>query len=413
VSKRILFAGVSSMKHHAGQYKLYFIADILGRQGVPVTVLVPDLLENREFFTDKPHVEARFYPTGSSLGDAWRKARAVRLGDWSAIWVVGVGVRSFLVRGGGATPIIKDFDEFPSMIENIGPFRRLYLRWIERRLIAQASGLTCASAFIEQSVRQLRPDLGTRILRMPVAISAEEHRIDAPMVQRLREEAAGRPVLLYVGTVNRMYGDQLDEIVKLAKALRSRGSNAIVRVAGSGPDMEYFRAKAAAARVGDSLEFTGHVRRERDLASHMEAARVLLFPFPASTFNLSRCPTKAFHYAAANRPVVTNPTGEVATLFRDTALYYPEHEIEAFADRCLEAITLADGFNNGIPFSSLTWDSRAAHLLRWLGSNGWLPGGSPSGDRRSAPSQHGGEESVQRPERRHGSAKGPERSELS
>jgi len=371
------------MRHHAGQNKLYCIADLLGRQGVPVAVLVPDVGENRAFLADKPHVEALYYAPGSALGDAWRKARIVQEGDWSSVWVVGVGLRSFVMRGGPShnTPIIKDFDEFPSMIGSIGPFRRAYLRWIERQLLAQADGFTCASAFLEQTVRQLRPDLGTRILRLPVAICADEHRSDPVLVERLREASAGRPILLYVGSVSRFYEDQLDEIVQLAAVLRRRGSSARVRVAGSGPDLEYFRAKAAAAHVGDTLEFTGHVRRERDLASHMEAAQVLLFPFPATPFNLSRCPTKAFHYAAANRPVVTNPTGEVAALLGDSAFYYPEREVEAFADRCQAAVELGGGFDNGIPLSSLTWDARASQLLGWLDAHGWFPGRIPAARR--------------------------------
>jgi glycosyltransferase involved in cell wall biosynthesis len=128
-----------------------------------------------------------------------------------------------------------------------------------------------------------------------------------------------------------------------------------------------------AARVGDTLEFAGYVRRNGDLAAHMAAAQVLIFPFPASPFNLSRCPTKAFHYAAANRPVVTNMTGEVAALFGDKAMYYPEGDAEALADRCQEALAQADGFNNGIPFGSLTWQARADEFERWLDAHGWLP----------------------------------------
>jgi hypothetical protein len=106
----------------------------------------------------------------------------------------------------------------------------------------------------------------------------------------------------------------------------------------------------------------------------MEAAQVLLFPFPASLFNLSRCPTKAFHYAAANRPVVTNETGEVAALLRDSAFYYPEHDIEAFADRCVDAMRCRHGFDSGIQFSALTWKARAREFLAWLELHGWLSG---------------------------------------
>jgi glycosyltransferase involved in cell wall biosynthesis len=88
---------------------------------------------------------------------------------------------------------------------------------------------------------------------------------------------------------------------------------------------------------------------------------------------LSRCPTKAFHYAAANRPVVTNRTGEVAALLGESAWYYPEHDVEAFADRCVEALKHGTRFDNGIAFATLTWDARAREFARWLDQRGWLP----------------------------------------
>ena len=366
------------MQDHAGQHKLYFLADELGRKGVPVTVLIPDIEENRAFFSDKPQVQARFYQGGNAFADAWHKARVVQEATWSAIWIVGVGLRSYIVRRRSArhVPIIKDFDEFPSMIKSFGPFRRAYLRWFERRMIEQAQGFTCASAFIEQSIRGRRPDIGSRLLRLAVAICTDEHQIDPDLVAQLHLAAAGRPILLYIGSVSRFYEEQLDEIIKLAGVLRRRGSPAQVRIAGAGPDMEYFKAKAAAANLGDTLEFVGHVPRQGDLAAHMEAAQVLIFPFPANAFNLSRCPTKAFHYAAANRPVVTNQTGEVATLFRKSALYYPEHDIEALADRCHDALELVSGYDNGIPFSTLTWEARASDFMNWLALHRWLPVGS-------------------------------------
>lgn len=374
MSKRLLFAGVSTMRDHAGQHKLYFIADAFGRQGIPVSVMVPDRPENRAFLADRPHIEAHFYPSGSVWSDVRRRARVLETGDWSAVWVVGVGLRSFTLRRGraGRVPVIKDFDEFPSMIESEGALRRTYLRWIEARMIAQADGFTCASAFLENAVRARRPALGDRLLRLPVAISEDEHQVKPEMVARLRAAAGRRPVLLYVGSLNRFYSDQLDELIALARLLRQRGSPAQIRVLGGGPDEAYFRARANEQGTADTLHFAGHIDRG-ELASHMEAADVLLFPFPATPFNLSRCPTKAFHYAAARRPLVTNRTGEVAALFGTSALYYPEHDVKALADCCEAALAARRPPGPEISFASLTWADRARTFGRWLDERGWLP----------------------------------------
>ncbi|HZZ18697.1 MAG TPA: glycosyltransferase family 4 protein [Opitutaceae bacterium] len=379
MNKRLLFVGVSSMRNHAGQDKLYFLADQLAQRGIPITVLVPDFEENRAFLRQRSHIQARYYEPGSALGDLRQKTRMVQEGSWSAIWIVGVGLRSFVMRGRATrgVPIIKDFDEFPSMADDIGPFRRAYLKWMERRMVLQAQGFTCASAYLEASVRAQRPDIGERLLRLPVAISSQEHRIDPELVARLRKDAHGRPILLYVGSMRRMYDEQITELIELALVLRRRGSDAIVRIAGTGPDMDYFKAKADDAKVGNSLEFSGHVRRDGDLSAHMEAANVLIFPFPSTKFNISRCPTKAYHYAAANRPVITNRTGEVAALFGRSALYYPERNVEALADRCLHGLKQSPGYSNGIAMASLTWESRADQFIGWLAERGWLPEAAP------------------------------------
>ncbi|HEY5228086.1 MAG TPA: glycosyltransferase [Opitutaceae bacterium] len=386
MNKRLLFVGVSSMRDHAGQDKLYFVADELGRRGVPVTVLVPGFDENRSFLRARPHIEARFYRPGTALGDLGRKTRMIQEGAWSAIWIVGVGLRSCVLRGKAVrdVPIIKDFDEFPSMSDNIGPLRRAYLSWMERTMTRQAQGFTCASAYLESAVRKLRPEIGDRLLRLRVAISASEHRVDPAMVQTLRREAGGRSILLYVGTLRRMYEEQIGEVIRLALVLERRGSRALVRIAGTGPDEEYFRHKAEAAMNLDCLEFSGHIRRDGDLAAHMEAADALIFPFPANSFNVSRCPTKAYHYAAANRPVVTNATGEVAALFGNSAFYYPERDAEALADRCLEALKMSRDYANGIPFASLIWETRAQEFMGWLAERGWLPDRIPGGILRDA-----------------------------
>jgi glycosyltransferase involved in cell wall biosynthesis len=361
------------MRHHAGQHKVYFVADALGRQGVPVSVLVPDEPENREFLADKPHIGARFYEARGAFADAWLKTRAYRDGNWSATWIVGVGLRSMILPTVRRAPIVKDFDEFPSLIGSLGPLRRAYLRWIERCMIRQGDGFTCASAYIEQHVRSRRPEIGARVVRLPVAISADEHQADPKIVQRVIQSASGRPILLYVGSVNRFYEDQIDEIIALALTLRRRGSPSRVIIAGGGPDLEYFKTKALRAGVNDALQFVGHLRREGELPSYLEAASALLFPFPGNAFNLSRCPTKAYHYAAANRPVVTNPVGEVASLLGDSALYYPERNTEAFADRCEEALRIGRSFESRIPLRSLTWEARARQFHDWLESNGWAP----------------------------------------
>ena len=266
----------------------------LGKRGLPVTTLVPDFEENRAFFANRPWIEALYYPHRYALGDVIRRSRVLGEDRWSAAWVVGVGLRSCLLRGSRRRhiPIIKDFDEFPSMIGSFSPARRMYLRMVERLMIGQADGFTCASALLEDTVRALRPGINGRLCRLPVAISENEHVADPELVSRIREANAGRPTLLYVGSMSRFYEDQINEVISLAAELRSRGSNARVRILGGGPDLGYFRAKAERPGVGDTLEFAGHDRRE-DLASHMEASECPRVPFPLEPVQPFTLPDKS------------------------------------------------------------------------------------------------------------------------
>jgi glycosyltransferase involved in cell wall biosynthesis len=373
MSKRILFVGACSVEHDASQHKLYFMAAVLARAGLPISVFLPDFPENVAFFAKAgAGVETHFFPRGNPVAEMLRKAVFVRRGNWSCIYVVGVGLRSFLLPGvkKRGTLLIQDFDELPSLIPTFSKLRYAYLRLIEWAMIAQADAFTCASQFLIDRVGSQRKKLRDRIFHLPVAISADEHRVDASLSAAIRKRMNGRSVFLYVGSMNRFY--QIDELLNLARLLRERKSNAFIRVLGGGPDLEAFKEEVVSSSLQDWIGFEGHARRE-ELASHMDAADVLLFPFHNTAFNVSRCPTKAYHYAAANRPVVTNRLGEVAKLLGASGFYYQEGNLGEMADGCERALQAAPTFDNGLSFESLTWDHRALQFAEVLAKLGVAP----------------------------------------
>ncbi len=368
----ILFVGIASVETDASQHKLYFLATALARRGLKVSVLVPSHPENVAFFPQHGQdIETIFFPPCSPWQEMWTKFILCGRGEWSCVYIVGVGVRSLISRRRlrGRPKIIQDFDELPSLIDTFSPLRRKYLQAIENFLWSRADGFVCASRFLVNEAHRRRPELDRAILALPVAIAPEECQAEPALATALRHQDQDRPLYLYVGSMNRFY--QIDELIELAKILRAEQSTAFISVLGGGPDLDYLRASAVTAKVTNWIGFAGHIAREQ-LASYLAAADVLLFPFHNTPFNVSRCPTKAFHYAAANRPVVTNRLGEVEALLGETAFYYREADIKDMADACRRAMVSREKFSNGIALESLTWDRRAATFLDWLYDLGWL-----------------------------------------
>lgn len=62
--------------------------------------------------------------------------------------------------------------------------------------------------------------------------------------------------------------------------------------------------------LGDRARFLGYLSSD-DYATFLPASDVLAVPFPATTYNIGRWPGKFGEYAAAGRPIVFNPEGDL------------------------------------------------------------------------------------------------------
>ena len=103
----------------------------------------------------------------------------------------------------------------------------------------------------------------------------------------VRERFAGRHILIYVGTISRIY--QVEEILDLAGELRSRRRDFVVLICGEGPDRKTYQALAASRGLDDVIHFEGRIQRQ-EVASYLDAASVLLFPFHENRHNLALVP---------------------------------------------------------------------------------------------------------------------------
>ena len=366
----LLLLGTSSIDLNATQHKLYFLAAELARRGRSVCACIPDYPENRAFFAKHGSlVDAIYTPRSKAFTELIRKHRFVASRKWSAIHIIGVGIRTLLAyqRRVGSAPLYHDFDENLSAIDKIGSGHRLYLKWVERQMLNRAAGFTCASEHLVSWVKARRPELDTEILYSPVAISSEEHVVDLELSNRIKARFQGKNLLVYVGTISKIY--QINELIDLAVELKQRRSDFSILICGEGPDRSAYEKEAAERGVTEFVAFEGKIPRT-SIASYLDASTALLFPFHDTVHNRARCPTKAFHYAAANRPVVTNSVGEVGRLFGNSAFYYPERNVTGMVDACEAAIVGSVGFDNRIPFRSVTWSDRAERYESWLVKQG-------------------------------------------
>ena len=76
--------------------------------------------------------------------------------------------------------------------------------------------------------------------------------------------------------------------------------------------------------IDNNLYLTGFVPFE-ELAWYMGCADMFILPFPDTVYNVGRWPNKLGDYLCLGRPTITNPVGDVKTLFE-------ENEIGLLAD---------------------------------------------------------------------------------
>jgi glycosyltransferase involved in cell wall biosynthesis len=98
-----------------------------------------------------------------------------------------------------------------------------------------------------------------------------------------------------------------------------------------------------------------------DVWAHLENANFLIFPIRDTVGNRMRCPAKVFAYMQAQRPIITNPVGEVAEALGGNAIYV-DSTPNAFAAAVRKlSKTRLPGLNHDL--NRFRWSSRAQELL--------------------------------------------------
>jgi glycosyltransferase involved in cell wall biosynthesis len=364
---RIAFLGTSNPEVNASQVRLYHLARGMADAGHQVTVVVPDDPINLEFpVACGSAVAFHAFRARLAISEVFTKFREVSAGNFDVVHVVGIGVRSLQPAGRPfKRPFyVQDYDEAMTLHEGHSPALRAYYSIVEALSRQRAHGVAVASRSLEQLVRKHRPDLGRKLLYLPIGYDPSFEGAGKHLDSQLRAMVGERPVITWVGSFWPAFG--IDQIIEVAAILARRGRNLAFMLVGDGPSLEAMRTLVAARKLSNVL-LPGRVSHA-DLQAYLRISDVFLLPFPETPQNLYRCPTKLFQYIANNRPIVTNRVGEVAEALGDAGFYCEPRSVESMADACEKAIASLANYDRSAAIPPIYWSERARQYQNWLES---------------------------------------------
>jgi glycosyltransferase involved in cell wall biosynthesis len=365
----VALVGTQNPQQNASQNKLYHLARCLADAGHDVTLIVPEDPINRNFPVIRG-CKARFrcVEASSAIVEAIEKHRLLNHTSFDVVHVVGIGTRSLVSAGRPwRRPFyIQDYDEAMTTADGRSLLRRIYYGSLEILTRQRAHGVVVASRALERLLGKSRPDLGPRLLYLPIGYDPSFENGGRYLDAQLQSLIGKRSALVWVGTFQSGYG--INELIDLAEALASRRANCLLLLVGGGPYFEKAKIIIQQKKLDKYVLLPGH-QSMSDVQAYLRIATAYVLPFPPTRQNLFRCPTKLFQYIAYNRPIVTNRIGEVAETLGDAGFYYECGSAISMADACEQAIAAADSYDQSALVPSVLWSTRTHQYRTWLESN--------------------------------------------
>ncbi len=314
-----------------------------------MTLIAPEEPINRNFPVIRgSQVTFRGIDASSAITEIINKRRLLAGAVFDVVHVVGIGLRSLVPAGRPwRRPFyIQDYDEAMSAaIPTLT--RRLYYGLVEMLTRQRAHAVVVASRALERLLLKCRPDLGSRLLYLPIGYDPSFENQGQHLDVQLRALAGERPVLVWTGRLQPGYG--VMELVNLGAALVSRRSRCLLMLVGGGPELEEARATVRQRGLERSVVLPGP-QSLPDLQAYLRMATAFVLPFSPTRQNLFRCPTKLFQYIAHNRPIVTNRVGEVGEALGDAGFYCEVDSANSMADACERAIAASRQLRSVRPY---------------------------------------------------------------
>ncbi|MEW6358167.1 MAG: glycosyltransferase family 4 protein [Planctomycetota bacterium] len=210
-----------------------------------------------------------------------------------------------------------------------------YLRGIERLAMRRSVRLVALSRFMARTAVDLYSIAPQRITTIPNGVDLGRFRPVAQLEARRNVGLPeGKPVLGFAGRLSGEKGVSM--LLQAVALLRREMPEAILLVAGEGPERAALEEQARSLGVDDLVRFMGHVD---DMASFYNALDLLIVPSVREPFGLV-----TLEALACGTPVIGGPVGGTAEILRrfDERLVFADMTPRAIADKvCEVASTLS------------------------------------------------------------------------
>lgn len=172
------------------------------------------------------------------------------------------------------------------------------------------------------------------------------------------------PIAVYIGNADYDF----EYLAQIAVALVRREPAALLLLAGR--DFSNFSSLVRAEGVEDHIVLLGTVPYA-EIGTVLACGDVMLLPYTNQPVNVGRFPNKTGDYLAAGRPIVANPTGDLADFLADSsACLFAEETPGAFADAVIalfqdkERATSMSASARRFAEEQVSWKARARTLLQ-------------------------------------------------
>jgi len=165
-----------------------------------------------------------------------------------------------------------------------------------RAMTRMASAVTAQSKKFKEVIAHM---YGVKRQRVHII----SHQIDEEFFEYTPELTVKEPVVLFVGTLRRVYG--VDLFIKSVPHTLERFPNVKFVIVGKGPLMERLKELAKELGVEEHVAFVGPVFNRKKLAGFYRSAKVVVIPQKYEGYFLSLVALEAM---AAGKPIVTTQT---------------------------------------------------------------------------------------------------------
>ena len=228
----------------------------------------------------------------------------------------------------GRPCLIMDFDEWHSLwIRYPKCYYQLAWEWFACKYSDRV--IFASRYLLDHLGRFAQPD---RRFYLPYAVDWDQFVVDKVGWKQIRDRYPQRKLAVYLGTLLQQYRSNIEKVLEVVQTVHAIEPTVLFLFIGTGELKESLEQQVQEAGLSPWVQFLGYMS-DRQMTQYLCAADVLLFPIEDTELNRSRCPSKVFLYLASQRPIVTNPVGEVLNILGEHAVYFDFHSSKDFTEK--------------------------------------------------------------------------------